>query len=220
MRTLDHRFVHRRHEPARLGHRHPEGVFEVAASNSMQRPPPPRPRRGGPGRARVAARDEYLQAAEAGPDPEGPSSYPRMGAGGTARRGREAHARGGGRASCGRTSSWSAAGPAGDVIKLGTWMKRSSPPYADVATVVLVPQPSDRVNDVVPSAVTPCTPIWDQGSCAPTRARTDAVRHRLARMRGRRPRNTSPSVVCATQVARPATSDQPPDRWRGGGVLR
>src|SRR5580704_9774359 len=72
---------------------------------------------------------------------------------------------------------------------------------ADVALVALPPQPISAESPASSSAVTPLTPIRDQGSCAPTRAQPIPSSTRCL-ARSRTEAGTSSSVVFATQVAR------------------
>src|SRR5580704_1239228 len=71
---------------------------------------------------------------------------------------------------------------------------------ADVALVALPPQPISAESPASSSAVTPSTPIRDQGSCAPTRAQPIPSSTRCL-ARSRTEAGTSSSVVFATQVA-------------------
>src|SRR5271154_4881391 len=71
---------------------------------------------------------------------------------------------------------------------------------ADVALVVRPPQPTSAESPASSSAVTPATPMRDQGSCAPTRAQPIPSSTRCL-ARSRTEAGTSASVVSATQVA-------------------
>src|SRR5450755_2925147 len=71
---------------------------------------------------------------------------------------------------------------------------------ADVALVALPPQPISAESPASSSAVTPSTPIRDQGSCAPTRAQPMPSSTRCL-ARSRTEAGTSSSVVLATQAA-------------------
>src|ERR1700677_1125745 len=71
---------------------------------------------------------------------------------------------------------------------------------ADAALGALPPQPISAQSPASSSAVTPSTPIRDQGSCAPTRAQPMPSRTRCL-ARSRTEAGTSSSVVFATQVA-------------------
>jgi hypothetical protein len=95
LHPLDHRFVHRRHEPARLGGRHPEDVLEPGGIQPVQRS-----RGRGRGEraedhARMPPPGEHVQAAERLPDPRA-GLVPQDGAEQEALAGDTAHARGGG----------------------------------------------------------------------------------------------------------------------------
>src|ERR1700678_824914 len=71
---------------------------------------------------------------------------------------------------------------------------------ADVALVALPPQPTRAASPASSSAVTPWTPIRDQGSCAPTRAQ--AIPSSTRCLGGSRTEGgTSASIVFAPQVA-------------------
>src|SRR5580692_2566559 len=71
---------------------------------------------------------------------------------------------------------------------------------ADVPLVALPSQPISAESPASSSAVTPSTPIRDQGSCAPTRAQPIPSSTRCL-ARSRTEAGTSASVVFATQVA-------------------
>src|ERR1700690_634285 len=71
---------------------------------------------------------------------------------------------------------------------------------ADVALVALPPQPISAESPASSSAVTPSTPIRDQGSCAPTRAQPIPSSTRCL-ARSRTEAGTSARVFSATQGA-------------------
>src|SRR5271155_4964231 len=79
-------------------------------------------------------------------------------------------------------------------------MKLDFPIAADGALVVRPPQPTSAESPASSSAVTPATPIRDQGSCAPTRAQPMPSSIRCL-ARSRTEAGTSSSVVLATHVA-------------------
>ena len=69
LHPLDHRFVHRRHEPARLGGRHPEGVLEPGGIQPVQCSRGRGRGEGAEDHARMPPPGEHVQAAERLPDP-------------------------------------------------------------------------------------------------------------------------------------------------------
>src|SRR6204780_5606377 len=88
---------------------------------------------------------------------------------------------------------------------------------ADVALVALPPQPISAESPASSSAVTPSTPMRDQGSCAPTRAQPIPSSTRCL-ARSRTEPGTSPSVVFATQVASRPVGPAGSVAGRPGGV--
>src|SRR5271155_1333620 len=89
---------------------------------------------------------------------------------------------------------------------------------ADVALVARPPQPTSAESPASSSAVTPATPIRDQGSCAPTRAQPMPSSTRCL-ARSRTEAGTSSSVVFATQAAsRPVGPAGSVGGRRGGGT--
>src|ERR1700683_104282 len=89
---------------------------------------------------------------------------------------------------------------------------------ADVALVALPPQPISAESPASSSAVTPSTPIRDQGSCAPTRAQPIPSSTRCL-ARSRTEAGTSLSIVCATQVASRPVAPAGSVAGRAGGVV-